>query len=303
MRPSRRARGVRRRELRPLAIAADEHGAGAAGAGSAMAGSAAASRPSLTAWYSSVVSGSGRTPELAVEQADALAVLPQRLGAVPDRREQLDQTPVRRLVERVEREPPARVRDRRRRSGRPPASARGQAREHASRARAAARRRPHCCQLSKATLSRRPKPASRSSRCSATAVVSAAISPCVAHGHRGELAEAGARRSRRRPRRATRPSARCASQPPPRPVLSVESVRRSAARARSSSESRPEQRRQAIARVRVPGDGEVGEQRDRLARVDPQRLAVDLDARSAEKCDRQRHTSELLTRPQRQMAP
>ena len=41
--------------------------------------------------------------------------------------------------------------------------------------------------------------------------------------------------------------------------------------------------------MRVPGHREIGEQRDRLARIDAQRLAVDLYARGPEKRDSQRH--------------
>jgi hypothetical protein len=51
--------------------------------------------------------------------------------------------------------------------------------------------------------------------------------------------------------------------------------------------------------VGVVGDREEGEQCDGLARVDAQGLAIDLDARSAQERDSQRHVSKLPTRTQR----
>src|SRR5919199_1374060 len=44
----------------------------------------------------------------------------------------------------------------------------------------------------------------------------------------------------------------------------------------------PEQTGKRVARVAPPGDGQIGEERDRLARVHLERLAAYLDARRAE---------------------
>ncbi len=129
-----------------------------------------------------------------------------------------------------------------RRSPRPRGPARPRAPTRAGRGRARAPPRssppPSRCQSSKRTLSRSPKPASRSSRCSATAAVSGAIaavpSPARRRPARGtgatSIASARASSADRRPA-DRRPSGR------PSAERSVESVRRSAARPRSGSAS------------------------------------------------------------------
>ena len=103
--------GVGRGELRPLAVTTDEQPRGQR----ARNGDRWLGRRHAPLVHRLVQLGrlrQGPHPELAVEQAHALAVLPERLRAPPDGRQEFDQAPVRGLVEWIEQQAPARVGDR-----------------------------------------------------------------------------------------------------------------------------------------------------------------------------------------------
>ena len=236
--------------------------------------------------------------ELAIEDAHAVAVLLHRGLPVADLGQQPDQLPVRRLVERIESEPAARTRDRLRRVARGSEGAREPV-EH-----------------------RRELPVH---------LVTCELLPVVERGavaeaeageeratvERGRLLEwleaARARLVRRVPvalGRRDEPTQLVDVEPDPRPRerdgvppdLDETRVERRLERRERPAEGGtravgvglgPEKAGERVASRGATGEGEVGEQRGRLARVDVERPAVDLDQRWAEKRDAElgrRHT-------------
>ena len=234
--------------------------------------------------------------QLAVEDADALAVLPQRLGAIAGGGVELDHAAVGGLIEWIESQPAARM------GYRLVEAAGGGERGDEP----IERRGELAAQLG----GHQPLPAVEldaiAQREAGEQIVAMQRDRArersdlvrSAHGCREECPEArdvdvGIRGSERdgrpvdaqpvsphrRLQRRQRP-AECG----PRPVVVVLG---------------PEEPGQTVAAVGVAGDREEGKQRDRLACVDAQRRAIDLDARSAQERDSQRHMRKLPTRAQR----
>ena len=209
-----------------------------------------------------------------------------------------DQPPVRGLVQRVEREPAPRRRDRpargrrraasasARRSSTPPSSRR----EQVARSAAASRR----TRSSRAGRSRRGTARGRARPRRAAARGSARTSPpagwpCVAHSATSRRSSAT---SSRMPVAAERDEVAVGLEPA---AAERRAQRRERAPQRRARALRvvlgPEQRRDRVAAQRMALDREVGEQRRRLARVDLERAAVDLDDGRAEQGDRERRAS------------
>ena len=234
--------------------------------------------PSLTCSNSAAVSSTGAHAELLAERPHAVAVLRERRGAVAVERVQPDQLAVGRLVQRVEREPAARVR------GSPAVLAALGQRPHepperraelalqrvglahvpgveaagcrAGRSPRAARRGRPRRRLELAGVAGRRAPGTR--RTSTSAPV--AQRDAVARGVDPLLADRLAQRRQRAPQRPAR-------------VLGIL--------------VRPQQLAQRLARARALGEREVREQRRRLAGVERHRLAVPANPRRAQQRDLQ----------------
>ena len=241
----------------------------------------ATSVPSLTCSNSAAVSSTGAHAELLAERAHAVAVLGERRRAVAVERVQPDQLAVRRLVQRVEREPALRVADRAavlaalRQRPHQPRRARRRARAAARRPRARTRRRsPGCRARRSPRAARRGRPRRRRASSSASPAASArnaahvdveavavAQRDAVAGGVDPLLADRLAQRRQRPPQRPAR-------------VLGILVG--------------PQQLAQRLARARPLGQREVREQRRRLARVERHRLAVAANPRRTQQRDLQR---------------
>ena len=234
--------------------------------------------------------------ELAIEDAHAVAVLLHRGLPIADLGQQPDQLPVGRLVERVEGEPATRTRDRLR------GVARGSegAREPVE----------HRGELPVHLVARELLPVVERG-----AVAEAEAGEERATVERGGLLErleaAGAGLVRRVAvalGRRDEPAQLVDVEPDPRPRerdgippdLDEARVERRLERRERAAEGGtrtvgvglgPEEPGERVASGRAPGEGEVGEQRGRLARVDVERPAVDLDQRWAEERDAELGTS------------
>ena len=231
--------------------------------------------------------------ELAIEHAHAVAVLLHRGLPIADLGQQPDQLPVGRLVERIEREPAPRTRDRLRRVARGSEGAREPV--------------EHRGELPVHLVARELLPVVERG-----AVAEAEAGEERAAVERGGLLErleaAGAGLVRGVPvalRRRDEPTQLVDVEPDPRPRerdrvppdLDEPGAERRLERRERPAEGgtravgvglRPEQPGERVASRGAPGEGEVGEQRGRLARVDVERPAVDLDQRWAEKRDAER---------------
>ena len=227
--------------------------------------------------------------ELAVEHAYAVAVLAQRLGPAPARRVEADQCPVGGLVQRIEGEAAAGVGD----GVGGPAARLERVHEPVERP----------LELRPQLSGRIPLP-----------VVEA---DAVAQPEPGQKVVAVKGGGRRQPVHGRRPvPGGCDQRPEPGDVhrvgLHLEHDGRPADRDPTPSERRsqsrqrapergpaavgirvgPEQVDQELPRLRAAGHREVGEDGHRLARVDVQRLAVDLDPRGSQHVDAKRHRAE-----------
>jgi hypothetical protein len=227
--------------------------------------------------------------ELAVEHAHALPVLAQRLRPPSARRVQADQHPVRGLVQRVERQPPASVGD-----GVVGPAARLERRDEA--------------------VERPLQLGAQHPRSVALPVVEAdAVAQAEA---RQEVVAVKRHRGRERLHRRRPLSGRGGQVAEPGDVhdarLGVEghggagdghpapSERRAQGRERAPQRGPPavgirvgpQQVDEQLPRLRAPGHRQIGEQRHGLARVDPQRCAVHLDPRRPEHIDAKRHPAE-----------
>ena len=223
-----------------------------------------------------------RDAELAIEDRDELAVLPDRPDPIAGERQQLDEPPVAELVERVQLDATAGRLD-----GPGGVAGGGLGPSPAGRAASPTERstrtaRP-ACQSSNAGLSRSAKPARNGPRARAAAASRSA-----------GRAEAARRSSSARSTLAAVGSSATCVRPMSKPAgptadRSADSVRRRAPRAASSSAVRPEHRGQLVARERPALGRDEGDDRQRLAGIDDDRLTRHHDLERAKQADLQRH--------------
>ena len=224
-----------------------------------------------------------RDAELAMEDPDAVAVLRERRGALAARAVERDQSSVRGLVERVEGETPSRMLDRSQRVAAGSAAV-GEPVEDAAELpceRCGAERLPVVEDAAVA------EPESREERAAVQRRRSLEICELVARREALNSSRSSSPPSSETESRAT------VTQRPPSAERSVESVRRSAARARSAH-SPATRARQGVAVMHAALDGEIREQRRRLARVHGERDSVREHDGWPENTDRERHGASLL---------